>query len=139
MRLIQHHQRMLLHDVEKDVWVSGMLARGQSYEPFETQWIQYLVRPGDVVLDIGAHIGYYTTLLSQLVGVHGKVVAFEPDPTNFTLLQQNVARIACTNVTLYNLALSDRNGTVALYLSADNAGDHRIWRPLETRPSIPVP
>jgi FkbM family methyltransferase len=116
-----------------------MLARGQTYEPFETQWIQYLLRPGDVVLDIGAHIGYYTILFSELVGVHGKVIAFEPDPQNFDLLRENVARNVCRNVTLHNVALSDKNGTVTLYLSSDNAGDHRIWRPAEIRPTVAVP
>jgi hypothetical protein len=41
-------RNMRLHTVEKDIWVSGMVAKGVPYEPFETQWIQYLVRPGDV-------------------------------------------------------------------------------------------
>jgi protein-L-isoaspartate O-methyltransferase len=84
--LAAHGHKMLLHSLEKDIWVSGMLAKGMAYEPFETQWIEYFVRPGDVVLDVGAHIGYYTLLLSRLVGDQGRVYAFEPDPSNFALL-----------------------------------------------------
>jgi FkbM family methyltransferase len=131
-------RKLLLHVVEKDIWVSGMIARGQPYEPFETQWIHYLVRPGDVALDIGAHIGYYTVLLSELVGPHGRVFAFEPDPTNFAILQQNLVLNRCANVTAYNLALSNQNNHVSLFLSGDNAGDHRIWQPDEPRPSVSV-
>jgi len=129
---------MRLHSLDKDIWVSGTLAKGLPYEAFETHWIQYLIRPGDVVFDIGAHIGYYTLLFSRLVGEQGKVLAFEPDPTNFGLLQQNVLLNGCANVALYNVAVSDQAGSLSLYLSHDNAGDHRIWKPEEFRPSVAV-
>ncbi len=49
-----HGRKMLLHPLEKDIWVSRFLAHNLAYEPFETQWLTYLIRPGDVVLDIGA-------------------------------------------------------------------------------------
>jgi len=48
-----------------------------------------LIAPGDVCLDIGANIGYYSVLFSNLVGPKGKVIAIEPDPDNFQLLIKN--------------------------------------------------
>ncbi len=73
------------------------------------------------------------------MGPEGKVHAFEPDPANFALLKQNVGLNGCTNVTLHPFALSDRNETVQLYLSEDNAGDHRTWPAQECRQSVSVP
>jgi FkbM family methyltransferase len=129
---------MMLHDFKCDKWISPLLAAGKLFEPFETEWIQNLVRPGDTALDIGAHIGFYTLLLARLVGPTGRVLSFEPDPVNFALLQQNVVLNGYTNVGLYNVALSNRAGTATLHLCGDNAGDHRIWQAPETRPSVQV-
>jgi FkbM family methyltransferase len=134
-----HGHRMLLHDFARDKWISPYLAAGRLFEPFETEWLENLVRPGDTVFDIGAHIGFYTLLLARLVGPAGKVLAFEPDPANFALLQQNVVLNRYANVALYNLALSSQAGSAALFLSGDNAGEHRLWQPAEARPSVPVP
>jgi len=58
------------------------------YDEFETDIIKKEVHHGDVVMDIGANIGYFTIILAKLVGDEGKVFAFEPDPTNFELLKK---------------------------------------------------
>lgn len=84
------------------------------------------IRPGDVVLDIGANIGYYTIQFADLVGPTGKVIAFEPDPINFGLLKRSVEANGFTNVELVNAAVSDRSGSCSLHLSPRNPGDHRI-------------
>ena len=62
-----------------------------------------IVTPGMTVVDVGAHIGYYTTQFARLVGPEGRVIAFEPHPGNFELLAHNLAR--CRNVTLLNQAV----------------------------------
>jgi FkbM family methyltransferase len=129
---------MILHDFGRDKWISPYLAAGRLFEPFETEWMCNLVRPGDTVLDIGGHIGFYTLLLARLAGPAGRVLSFEPDPVNFALLQQNVVLNRCANVSLYNLALSDKAGTTSLYLCSDNAGDHRLWPAAESRPTVQV-
>jgi hypothetical protein len=66
--------------------------------------------PGDTVFDIGAHCGVSTWHLSQRVGPAGRVIAFEPDPVNFSLLLQNIELHKLTNVTPLQIAVSDRNG-----------------------------
>lgn len=68
------------------------------YEPLETELAKKEVKKGNVVLDIGANIGYYTLIFAKLVGEDGKVFAFEPDPTNFALLKKNVEMNGYKNV-----------------------------------------
>lgn len=85
------------------------------YEPTETKLIMATVKPGQVVLDIGAHIGYYTLILSDIVGKDGWVFAFEPDKKNFEILKKNVEINGCKNVTLVNAAVTSRTGKITLY------------------------
>lgn len=96
-------------------------------EPTQTQVAEQVVRPGDTVVDIGANIGYYTLKLSERVGENGRVFAFEPEPKNFRLLECNVARRRCGNVTLVQKAVAPSSGTMQLFLSPFNPGDHRIY------------
>ncbi len=97
------------------------------HERMITSLIQQIVRPGDIVVDIGAHIGYYTLLLARSVGVSGHVYAFEPDVDNFSLLKENVGRNGYErSVTIEQMAIADTPGTVALYHST-STGDHRIY------------
>jgi FkbM family methyltransferase len=67
-------------------------------------------------------------LASKLVGPTGRVIAFEPDPTSFRLLERNVARNGCTNVVLEQKALSNQPGTLTLHVSDSNRGGHSIIR-----------
>lgn len=85
------------------------------YEPTETKLIQSIIKPGDNVVDIGAHIGYYTLIMSKLVGPTGMVFAFEPDEGNFELLEKNVKLNGCTNVMLENMVVTDTVGPVKLF------------------------
>jgi FkbM family methyltransferase len=66
------------------------------------------VGAGDWVLDVGANVGNYSARLSELVQASGRVLAFEPVPDTFELLAANVVRFRTRNVTLFNVAVSDR-------------------------------
>ncbi len=83
------------------------------------------IKLNDVVLDIGANIGFYTQMLSKLVGRKGKVYAFEPDLLNFKRLQENCGRLP--NVELNNKAVSDSTGKIKFYKSALLNVDHRTY------------
>jgi len=122
----------------QDQTISDRLVINNAYEQFETQIIKKEVKEGDVVLDIGANIGYYTVILSKLVGEKGKIIAFEPDPENFVLLKKNVKINNCENVTLVQKAVSDETRKLKLYLSEDNKGDHRIYDAGEGRKYIEI-
>jgi len=108
------------------------------YEPFETELVQKEIKRGDVVLDLGANIGYYTLIFAKLVGEEGKVFAFEPDPNNFSLLKKNVEINGYKNVVLVQKAVSNKTGKLKLYLCEDNLGDHRIYDSYDGRKSIEI-
>jgi FkbM family methyltransferase len=89
------------------------------YEPSITKIVSSIVRPGDTCLDLGANLGWYTTLLSRLVGENGSVHAFEPVPFIFAALGKNVELSQVTrNTFLNNLAVGDRSGVVSLHVFA---------------------
>lgn len=75
------------------------------------------LRPGMVVLDIGAHLGYYTRIFSRLVGKSGRVFAFEPCPENIPVLRYNLSRAQYCNVKIIEKAVSAENGKATLFIA----------------------
>lgn len=63
---------------------------GLGYEPEVTGIAERLIKPGDNVLDVGANVGWFTSLFGKLVGPDGRVIGFEPVPYNFTRLKEHV-------------------------------------------------
>ncbi len=74
------------------------------------------IKPGMTVVDLGAHIGYYTLLTAKLVGEKGKVFSFEPAPDNYALLTKNIAINGYKNVTPVPKAVSNKIDKVKLAL-----------------------
>jgi len=109
-------QRIYLH---LDDWIPIQLFWMGVYfvERKQTEHFKKLIKPGDIVIDVGAHIGYYTLIAAARVGKSGHVYAFEPTSNTFKILQKNIQMNNFTNVSLYNLAISDKEGYVELYLS----------------------
>lgn len=106
----------------------GLFASNGIFEPLETELCRRVVKPGMRVLDVGANIGYYTTLLSELVGDSGHVVAVEPDPENYRLLQANCAEeVSSGNVILHQVALGRAQTKADLYRAPDSNGMHRLY------------
>lgn len=91
----------------------GLLS-GVVPEQDEQEVMRQAVKSGDVALDIGAHIGYHTLLLSQLVGSRGRVYAFEPNSQLLPALTRTLKGLE--NTSLFPLALSERSGTAVLYV-----------------------
>lgn len=83
---------------------------------------------GDVVFDIGANIGWYTLVLSRIAaGRDVTICAFEPDPVNRKLLEDNVALNGADDVEIEACAVADESGTRTLHLYGDsNRGRHSL-------------
>lgn len=75
------------------------------YEPEVTAAIERIVEPGDYCVDAGASIGYFTCLLSRLVGPKGLVLAVEPNLPSFEYLEENIAARGLKNVSTWRGAL----------------------------------
>ena len=83
-----------------------------------------MVRPGDVVFDIGAHVGFYTLLASLLVGSKGVVIAFEPSPRNVQYLKVHLRMNGIKNVTVIEAAVSNCSGSVSFEVDPGSTMGH---------------
>jgi FkbM family methyltransferase len=94
------------------------------YEKENYDVLRQNLKPGMDVIDIGAHIGLFTVVCSQLTKGKGKIVCFEPTPGTFQLLQQTIKLNHCENVTSVQAAVSDKVGTATFYISSDHEGNN---------------
>ena len=115
------HKMLLDRNNMTDVILHGV------HDPTETALVRKEIKRGDVVLDVGANVGYYTLIFAECVGETGKVFAFEPDPTNFALLKKNIEANGVKNVVLVQKAVSDTTGITRLHLSEERQMGHRIY------------
>jgi len=99
----------------------------RDYEPFEIFLLERVARKGMTALDIGACIGFHTLVISRCVGESGRVIAFEPAPGNYAVLMRNIRANGFANVSPLNAAVMDYRGSIDLYLSKMNFGDHRVY------------
>jgi FkbM family methyltransferase len=107
-----------LHVDTKDTVGRALAAQGV-YDVVTTEVLWRLTEEGATVFDVGANIGYFTSLLARRVGPSGRVLAFEPHPETLELLQRNVSQFSEHNVQVESVALSDVGGDGAL----DNFSD----------------
>jgi len=85
----------------------------------------YRPKTGDTVFDLGAHCGFSVYLFSQYVGETGRVICFEPDPTNLEILKRNIQRFDLRNVTVVPAAIGGTDGT-AQFSSEGTVGSQLI-------------
>lgn len=120
---------------DDDKIVSQALKTDHCWEYYESLLTLRHLSAGDVFVDVGANIGYYTLVAAARVGRGGKVIAYEPDSDNFAKLKANVAHNELTQVSIFPYALYDKNKSGKLFLSPDNYGDHRIYASPQERNS----
>lgn len=119
---ISHHwtgERIVLHSFRH----KGYWFHGRERERESMALCAQLVRKGDVVFDVGGHIGYMALYFASLVGPRGKVYSFEPAPTNLPYIRANVSRAANKNVVLVEEAVGAEN-RFATFWSEDLTGQN---------------
>lgn len=103
----------------RDKGISKDLFLYRKREPLSTDYLinSGVIKEGDIVLDIGANIGYYALLESRLVGNSGKVYAIEPVSRNLEILKKNIKLNDCRNIQVFHLAIGDKNTKSKIYVS----------------------
>jgi FkbM family methyltransferase len=106
------------------------IVAGGVFDPCVTETLHRLIDPGDLVADVGANLGYMSSLAAARVGPAGKVLAFEPHPRAYELLERNAARWRGVEtagpVELRRLALSDAAGEGTLVSGGSDEFDMAV-------------
>lgn len=95
-----------------------------TYEPTKQELLSSSTRPGDVVYDLGANVGFYSLLASVLVGPHGHVFSFEPVPRNLGFLRRHLELNSVKNCTILDVAVARSNGTAAFDFGVNSHSGH---------------
>ena len=88
-----------------------------SFEPNEFAFLDRVLRPGMVFVDVGANDGYYTLFAARRVGPSGRVVAAEPSSRERAHLQRNLGRNGLDNVSVVPAAIGAAAGLADLHLA----------------------
>jgi FkbM family methyltransferase len=121
-RVAAHFPVSVQHELRRHYY-AWLIKRGRfRTEEQEFRLLESFVSPGDWVIDVGANVGHYTGKLSRLVGPSGRVLAFEPVPRTFELLTANARQFPHANVTLMNVAISDKPATASLDVPTGQGG-----------------
>jgi FkbM family methyltransferase len=111
-----------------DDFVGRSLIRDRTYEPHVSAALRAHLSPGRVLVDLGAHAGYYSLMAAGLVGPSGRVLSFEPNPVSCSLLLRNVRANGFANVEVHPLAVAEARGILRI----EGRGSHaRIVDPDE--------
>ena len=103
-----------------DEYIGRALSADGGYSPQECEFLCRLVGAGDCVVEIGANIGAITVPLARAVGMSGRVLAFEPQPESFALLERNVHDNGLSEIVMTNSsALAAAPGKSAMPLLAE--------------------
>jgi FkbM family methyltransferase len=102
-----------------DEAIGQSIAASGIFDICVSETIFRLLDPGDLAVDVGANVGYMTSLMARRVGPSGTVMAYEPHPALFEVLTKNVARWnhdqRLGQIVANNVALSDHHGTADLF------------------------
>jgi FkbM family methyltransferase len=107
--------------------IRGHFDKGIFYEPEVSHPILLALRPGDVAIDVGANIGYFTLFMGLLCGTEGHVISFEPVPDNLAKLRNNIALSELHNVTVIGHPASNTVEDVVFYANNMDSGGSALW------------
>ena len=110
----------------QDYVVSDRILHTGQWEPYISNVLNKVIKPGQTVVSIGGHIGYHAINQSQIVGDRGHVYCFEPNPHNLKFLRANVVLNNVNNMTIYDKAAYSRNGVLRFAARKNTGCSHVI-------------
>ncbi len=111
-----------------------------TYETFCTEVVKKHIKQGDVCFDVGANIGWYSTLFQKLCGETGAVHSFEPVPQTFAELEKNVAlNDSQKNIFLNNFGLGDEEKNLEIYFFPELPTGHASLAAKKDKSSVAIP
>lgn len=132
----RHRGHSIEIDPRDEFIAAELLVHGTWEEPL-VAIVEQLPLEGRTAIDVGAHVGIYTLVLSDRVGPRGRVIALEPERVNFERLVGNVRRNRAGNVTPLALAAGAAVTSAWLERNPTNLGAHRI-SPRPTGRVVPI-
>lgn len=117
--LIKEIQGSKLYLDMRDKGLSRELAFEAIREPVSTKTLHSEVKEGDVIVDIGANIGFYALMEAKLVGPKGKVYAIEPVPHIMEILKYNIELNEYSNIETFPFAIGEENHRASMYTYKD--------------------
>lgn len=114
-------KRMLLN---QDAYLDSQIINKGIFEKKSTEICNRFIKSGDVVIDVGANIGYYTIMFADLVGEGGHVFAFEPTQHFRSVLEQNLSLNTAENVSILNFGLSNKTLEAEIDIGPSSATMH---------------
>ena len=109
------------------------ILRDKMYEPQVTSFVEQLLLPGDVFMDLGANEGYFSIIASKIVGDNGKVFCIEPQRRLWPVLLDNFIANECHNIQLLPYAVGPEKGEAELILTPSiNTGSSKIKKSVRT-------
>ena len=110
----------------------------QLYDYREIAFVRANLADGDVFLDVGAHVGYYSLVASRRVGVRGLAVAIEADASSHRRLAETIERNAIGNITAIHRGVSDREEVLSLHIQTSGRAANSFRPAVMDGPTIPV-
>jgi len=132
-------ERFQLYIRPNDYFIGAAIAREKQYEPAVTAAIKQHLQPGQVFVDVGANIGYFTCLAAAIVGTKGHVFAFEPNPDNVQLIRKSIAANSFENVSLFPVAVAESDQELKLDAGAASSNARIIDFSADAVPGLNTP
>lgn len=113
-KIIRVNNNLMCIDL-KDSGICKELYLYRKREPFSTDFVKKIIKENEIVIDIGANIGYYALLEARLAN-KGKTYCIEPIPTNINLLKRSIELNNYKNMDVFQYAMGDKNGKSKMYV-----------------------
>lgn len=114
-----NHNGFKIYFGKEDVGLASFLVTNSDYETETREVIEGILKSGDVFVDLGANIGFFTLIAARIVGEKGRVYAFEPTPGTRDILVKNVQENGfCSRVTIEKDAISESSGKARFCVNA---------------------